>query len=62
MVIAVSTFEVVVIVAILVVGLLLAGGGLGAFGRAAESHSPHGDKLSSDRAEFRRPPDEGGLL
>lgn len=32
------------------------------FGRAAEISTEMGHKVTKDRPEFRRPPDEGGLL
>jgi hypothetical protein len=42
--------------------LILVGGAVGGFGRAAERITAQGNDVRTDRPEFRRPPDEGGLL
>ena len=42
--------------------LVLVAPAVRSFGRAAEISTDMGHKVTTDRPEFRRPPDEGSLL
>ena len=42
--------------------LVLVAPAVRSYGRAAEISTEMGHKVTKDRPEFRRPPDEGGLL
>lgn len=62
MVLAVSTPGVFALCVAAIVLLVLVAPGVRNFGRAAEQVTDMGHKVTSDRPEFKRPPDEGGLL
>jgi hypothetical protein len=62
MLLAVSTLGAIGLSLVAVAGLVAAGWALAPFGRAAERFTDQGHTVSTDRPEFRRPPDEGGLL
>ncbi len=42
--------------------MVLVGPAVRSYGRAAEQVTDMGHKVTKDRPEFRRPPDEGNLL
>jgi hypothetical protein len=59
---AVSTLGAVGLSLAAVAALVAVGWALAPFGRTAERFTEQGHTVSTDRPEFRRPPDEGGLL
>ena len=62
MVLAVSSLGVLALCLTGFVLLLLVGPAVRNFGRAAEQVTDMGHKITKDRPEFRKPPDEGDLL
>jgi hypothetical protein len=62
MVVAMSSLGVFALCVAGFVLLVLVGPAVSNFGRAAEQVTDMGHKVTKDRPEFRRPPDEGGLL
>ena len=62
MVVAMSSFGVFALCVPGFVLLVLVGSAVSNFGRAAEQISESGHKITRDRPEFSKPPDEGRLL
>lgn len=62
LILAVSQLGAAALGVLAVAALLAVGWALLPFGRIAERFTVRGDAVARDRPEFRRPPDEGGLL
>ena len=62
MVVAVSSLGVFALCVAAIVLLVVVAPAVRTHGRAAEQMTDMGHKVTRERAEFRRPPDEGDLL